>query len=73
MAVVSGVAIVAPDGGRRRLGDPGARRRRAASVVGLLAGAAIVAGRGQLDGDGLGASVELTLVATLAACAIATP
>lgn len=42
-------------------------------VLGLLASRAIVTGRGQLDGDGLGAGVELTLAATLAACAIATP
>ena len=42
-------------------------------VVGVLAGVSIVAARGQLDGDGLGASVELALAATLAACAIATP
>jgi adenosylcobinamide-GDP ribazoletransferase len=42
-------------------------------VVGLLGGRAIVAGRGQLDGDGLGATVELALAATLIACAIATP
>lgn len=42
-------------------------------VSGVVAGFAIVAMRGQLDGDTLGATVELTLVATLAACAIATP
>jgi hypothetical protein len=42
-------------------------------VVGLLAGVSIVAARGQLDGDGLGASVELALAATLAACAIVAP
>jgi adenosylcobinamide-GDP ribazoletransferase len=41
------------------------------AVLGVLAGRAVVAARSQLDGDGLGASVELAMVATLAACAIA--
>lgn len=41
-------------------------------ALGVLAGRVIVVWRGQLDGDGLGASVELTLAATLAAFAIAT-
>jgi adenosylcobinamide-GDP ribazoletransferase len=45
----------------------------AGAVAGVVAGRWIVSRRGQLDGDTLGATVELTLLATLAACAIATP
>lgn len=45
----------------------------AGAALGLLAGRLVVAARGQLDGDGLGASVELALVATLTVCAIARP
>jgi adenosylcobinamide-GDP ribazoletransferase len=40
------------------------------AAAGLAAAAVIVRGRGQLDGDGLGAIVELTVAATLAAAAI---
>jgi adenosylcobinamide-GDP ribazoletransferase len=39
--------------------------------LGLLAAAAVVAGRRQLDGDGMGAIIELTVVATLVAAAFA--
>jgi adenosylcobinamide-GDP ribazoletransferase len=41
------------------------------AVVGLALAGLIVRGRGQLDGDGLGAIVELTVAATLAAVAFA--
>lgn len=40
------------------------------AVAGLAGAAGIVHGRGRLDGDGLGAIVELTVAATLAATAI---
>jgi adenosylcobinamide-GDP ribazoletransferase len=71
-AVVTGVAVVALAAVVAGSAIP-AVGAGAGLVAGLLAGTAIAAGRGQLDGDGLGASVELTLAATLAACAIATP
>jgi adenosylcobinamide-GDP ribazoletransferase len=41
-------------------------------VVGLSAGGIIIAMRRQLDGDGMGAIVELTVAATLTAVALAT-
>jgi adenosylcobinamide-GDP ribazoletransferase len=41
------------------------------AAAGLAAAAIIVRGRGQLDGDGLGAVVELTVAATLAAATVA--
>ncbi len=72
VAVVSGVAVVALAAVVAGSAIP-AVGAGGGLAVGLLAGAAIAAGRGQLDGDGLGASVELTLATTLAACAIATP
>jgi adenosylcobinamide-GDP ribazoletransferase len=72
VAIVSGVAIVAAAAVAAGSAIP-AVGAASGLVVGLVAGAAIVAGRGQLDGDGLGATVELTLAATLAACAIVTP
>jgi adenosylcobinamide-GDP ribazoletransferase len=40
------------------------------AAAGLAAAGAVVHGRGQLDGDGLGAIVELTVAATLVAAAI---
>ncbi len=72
VAVVTGVAIVAVAAVLAGSAIPlvGAV---SGLVVGLLAGVSIVAARGQLDGDGLGASVELALAATLAACAIVAP
>ena len=70
VAVVSGIAIVAVAAVVAGSAIP-AVGAAGGLGFGLLAGLLVVAGRGQLDGDGLGASVELALAATLAACAIA--
>lgn len=43
------------------------------SAVGLVATALIARGRGGLDGDGLGACVEIALLATLASLAVIAP
>ena len=43
------------------------------TVVGLLAAAFMVRLRGQLDGDGMGACVEITLMATLVGLAVIAP
>ncbi len=59
IAVVAGSAVLAVGG-------------LVGAAIGLLATVAIVAGRGRLDGDGMGAIVELTLAATLTFVALAT-
>ncbi|HEV8281125.1 MAG TPA: hypothetical protein VGQ02_04645, partial [Candidatus Limnocylindrales bacterium] len=45
----------------------------AGSVVAAVSGATVVTWRGQLDGDGYGAIVEITFVAILAGIAIQLP
>ncbi len=72
VAVASAVAIVAATALIAGSAIP-AVGAVSGAIVGLLVGRAIVATRGQLDGDGLGAGVELAFAATLAACAIAAP
>lgn len=68
-AVVSGMAVAAV-AGYLAVGLPGSVAVLGGGLVGIALAALVVRVRRQLDGDGLGAAIELTFAASLVAVAV---